>query len=840
MKIVSHILLLFGLTLFFFAPKSEAQIRRLNSAELLQSIKKLNVLGSVLYVAAHPDDENTNLISYLANDRNVNIRYLSLTRGDGGQNLIGSEQQDFLGAIRTQELLRARGIDGGKQAFSRANDFGYSKNPEETLRFWDKQKVLSDVVWAIRKYQPDVVINRFDHTTARPNHGHHTASAQLSNEAFDLAANPAVFPEQLKYVSVWQPKRLLMNVSWWWYGGKDKFEKVDKSNMLKMDLGVYYPFKGKSNTEIAAESRSQHRCQGMGTLPERGAYAEYFEHLKGEKASADVIDGINMTWSRVENGGLIDAIIREVIQAFDYNNPSASVPKLLEAQRAIEALPEGYWKKIKLEEINEVIRQCMGLYLEATAADYSVTPGEALMLNIEATNRSNVNATLKSIEFLGAGKDTTTNLVLDFNKAFKFKTQVIIPANTPYTAPYWINSGKTVGMYNVEDQNLIGLPETPRALRAKFTVEIKGRTLTFIQDIAHRFEDNAKGEMYRPLEVLPAITSKINEKVFVFDGNTSKTIQITVKAGRAKVEGKVMLNAPSDWKVSPTFQSFNIKQKGEEQIFNFSVIPPSYSSETTANVIANIDGQLYKQEQSTISYDHIPTQTILHEASAKMVKVTLQKRGNTIGYMMGAGDEVPNCLRQVGYNVTLLQDADITSESLKKYDAIVLGIRAYNTVERMKFYQPKLMDYVKEGGTLISQYNNSFELYVPDTLMTPYRMTLSRDRVTDEAATMRMLDPTNVLLNKPNPISQQDFEGWIQERGLYFPNTWDKEKFTPVLGCNDMAEPSKDGALLLARYGKGFYIYTPLAFFRQLPGGVPGAYKLFTNMLSVGKVRKED
>jgi hypothetical protein len=395
-------------------------------------------------------------------------------------------------------------------------------------------------------------------------------------------------------------------------------------------------------------------------------------------------------------------------------------------------------------------------------------------------------------------------------------------------------------MYNVEDQNLIGLPETPRALRAKFTVEIKGRTLTFIQDIAHRFEDNAKGEMYRPLEILPAVTSKLNDKVFVFDGNTSKTIQVTVKAGRAKVEGKVMLNAPSDWKISPTFQAFSIKQKGEEQVFSFSVTPPTYSTETTVNAIANIDGQLFKQEQSIIAYDHIPTQTILHEASAKMVKVTLQKRGNTIGYVMGAGDEVPNCLRQIGYNVTLLQDADMTGESLKKYDAVVLGIRAYNTVERIKFYQPKLMDYVKEGGTLISQYNNSFELYVPDTLIAPYRMTLSRDRVTDEASAMRMLDPTNVLLNKPNPISPQDFEGWIQERGLYFPNAWDKEKFTPVLGCNDMAEPSKDGALLVARYGKGFYLYTPLAFFRQLPAGVPGAYKLFTNMLSVGKVRKED
>ena len=826
-KLISTFLLALVVVVNLFA-----QTKKYNSAEIHEGLKKLNVLGSVLYVAAHPDDENTNLISFLSNDKHLETRYLSLTRGDGGQNLIGSEQAELLGAIRTQELLRARGIDGGKQAFSRANDFGFSKNPTETLQKWDKQKVLSDIVWAIRKHQPDVVINRFSTSTERPNHGHHTASAILATEAYDLASDPTAFPEQLKYVSVWKPNRHLMNLSWWFYGGKEKFELIDKSKWLKMDIGSYYPSKGKSNTEIAAESRSQHRCQGMGTMPERGEYSEYFETIKGTPPTMDVLEGINTTWGRLENGALIGVILRDVERNFDDNNPSASVPRLLEAYKMIEALPDSYWKRVKYDEIKEIIRACMGLYIEATAADFSTAAGEKLKVNFEIINRSEMAlAQLKAVSIEPIGFDSVMNLNLARNKDYKFKTTVIVPTKTPLTNSYWLNEPFTNSMYQVNNQELIGLPETPRAMRAKFSMLLGDRLVDFYSDICYKFEDAVKGETYRPLEVVPPIFVSMTDKVYVFPNSQSKNIDVVVKSGsQDSIGGSVTLRTEVGWRIFPEKHNFSIKKKGEEKTFSFTVYPPSNSTEGKIEALANINNTNYGKKLITIQYDHIPTQMILQDASARVVKLDFRQEPRKIAYVMGAGDEIPQSLRQVGYEVTLLDEKNITAENLKNYDVVIMGIRAYNTVERLKVHQPKLYQFVEDGGTMIVQYNNNFDIFLDE--LAPYKMKLARDRVTDENAEMRFLAPKNPVLNYPNVITQRDFEGWVQERGLYFPSEWDP-KMEAILSCNDPTEPAKNGSLLVAKYGKGYYVYTGLAFFRELPAGVSGAYRLFGNIISL-------
>lgn len=801
------------------------------SAEIYDALKKLNVLGSVLYVAAHPDDENTNLISFLSNEKHLEARYLSLTRGDGGQNLIGPEQAELLGVIRTQELLRARGVDGGKQTFSRANDFGFSKHPTETLKKWDKQKVLADAVWAIRKYQPDVVINRFTTSTERPNHGHHTASAMIGLEAYDLASNPKAFPEQLKYVSVWKPTRYLMNVSWWFYGGRDKFEQIDKSKWLKMDIGAYYPLKGKSNTEIAADSRSQHRCQGMGTLPERGEYSEWFEVLKGEKVERDILEGVNTTWSRIPNGALIGVIIDDIIKEFNFDNPSASVPKLLDVYKMIEALPSGYWKKVKIEEIKDIIRWSLGLYAEASAADFSASNNEKMRINFEVINRSGVHVELKSLSIEPVGKDSTLNLNLVQNKNNKFKLSVAIPKDLPYTNAYWLNKSHDANMYEVDNQELIGLPETPRGLKVKFSTVIADRAIDFYADVVYKFEDPVRGEVFRPFEITPPVFVALDNKAYIFVDNQPKQVKVTVKAGsQDSTYGTLSLKMPKDWRFVPEKHYFYTKKKGEEKTFTFEVYAPSNATEGDLTAVATINNQEFDKRLVTIQYEHIPTQMVLLESKAKLTKLDLKKENRKIAYIMGAGDEIPQSLRQIGYEVSILEDKDINTENLKKFDVLIMGIRAYNAVERLKVHQPKLYDFVDKGGTMIVQYNNNFDIYLDE--IAPFKLKISRDRVTEEDSEMRLLAPNHDVLNTPNKITQTDFGGWVQERGLYFPSEWDA-KAEAILSCNDANETPKNGGLLVAPYGKGYYVYTGLAFFRQLPAGVPGAYRLFTNIINL-------
>ena len=809
------------------------QPQKPNSVEIYNQIKKLNFLGTVLYIAAHPDDENTKLISYLSNDIHARTGYLSLTRGDGGQNLVGPELRELLGVIRTQELLEARKIDGGEQFFSRANDFGFSKNPNETLKIWNKDEVLSDVVWAIRNFQPDVVINRFDHRTAGTTHGHHTSSALLSVEAFDLVNNPDVYSNQLKYVSTWQPKRLFFNTSWWFYGSKEKFDAADKTNLVNLKTGVYYESVGKSNQEIAALSRSRHQSQGFGSTGSRGEEDEYLEFLKGDfpKDKTNIFDGIDTTWNRVKNGKEIGIILSNVEANFDFKNPSASVPELVKAYSLIQSLDNEHWKSIKTSEIKKIIAACSGLYLEAVADSQEVIPNSTIKVKVEAINRSAINMKLTGIGAVPVNESKSETVSdLQNNSSYTSTLELKIPKEFTYSNPYWLNEKGTVGMYRVDNQENIGIPDVIRQIKVGFWITIYGTEIPFERNVIFKENDNVKGEVYQPLDVVPAITSSFGDKIYIFNSNQPKKVLIKVTSGKDAISGKVQLTANSNWIVSPKEIEVNFDKKGETKTVEFTVTPPKNAEEIVLKSSVTVNGETFDKEKIDINYPHIYKQMVLKTAEAKALKMDIKIDPKNIAYIMGAGDEVPNSLHQMGYNVTIIKSEDITTENLQKYDVIITGIRAYNTVNELKLKQNILLDMVKNGKTMIVQYNTAGE-FVTDNIA-PFPLKISRDRVTEEDAEVRFLEPNTPVLNYPNKITSQDFKGWTQEQGLYYPNEWDKN-FTPILSANDKGETPKNGALLVAKYGKGTYIYTGLSFFRELPEGVSGAYRLFANLISV-------
>ncbi|MFI8380166.1 PIG-L family deacetylase [Leeuwenhoekiella sp. NPDC079379] len=805
-----------------------------SSSEIYEQLEGLNFLGTALYFAAHPDDENTAMISYLANTVHARTGYLALTRGDGGQNLIGPEIRELLGVIRTQELLAARSTDGGEQRFTRANDFGYSKNPEETLAIWERDQVLSDVVWAIRNFKPDVIINRFDHRSPGTTHGHHTTSAMLSVQAFDLVNDPEVFPKQLELTETWQPKRLFFNTSYWFYGGQEAFDNADKSNLVKVDVGSYYPSFGLSNTEISASSRSQHKSQGFGNTGSRGDQIEYLELLKGDyPQNGNLFEGIDTSWNRVKGGAAIGKILEAVEKNYDFKNPAASLPQLLEAYELIKKLKDAHWRDLKITQITALIKACAGLYLEATTGQQTAVANETIAVNFEAINRSDFPITLENIVLEPSGEkyDVAEPLrSLNFNKRYNMQQKFNTGA-ADLTTAYWLKEEGSVGIYKVTDQRLIGLPETPKAFKAVFNLKMGGVTIPVTTDLVYKYNDRVDGEVYEPFEIVPKASVAVKDPVIIFANAEPKKITAEVTAYTSNLSGTVGLNVPSGWTVSAP-QKLAIAQKGETKSYAFTVTPPKNASEGILQPQLQLNDKTLTTKITKIDYEHIPLQTLVLPSTNKLVRLDIAKKGNYIGYIAGAGDAIPESLEQIGYQVAQLNINDVTAESLKQFDAVVMGIRAYNILDELKYKQPLLLDYVNNGGTMVVQYNTARGFNFPN--LGPYPLELSSNRVTDEFAKVTIIDPSAEILNVPNKITAKDFEGWVQERGLYFPVNWD-EAYKPLISMHDKDENPNEGSLLVAKYGKGHYIYTGLSFFRELPAGVSGAYRLFTNMLSIGK-----
>lgn len=793
--------------------------QKLNSVEIYEQIQKLNFLGKVLYVAAHPDDENTKLITYFSNHYHAQTAYLSLTRGDGGQNLIGTELREKLGAIRTQELLAARRIDGGEQFFTRANDFGFSKEPNETFAIWNKNEVMEDVIQVIETFRPDIIVNRFAHNTPGTTHGHHTASAMLSLEAYDLVKH--------------QPKRIFFNTSWWFYGSQEAFDAADKSKLLSINSNVFYPLKGKSNNEIAALSRSQHKCQGFGTLGTRGDEIEYLELLKGDLPSnTNLFEGIDTSWNRVAGGNEIGKILYEIEKNFNFGNPSVHIPNLIKAYDLIQKLEDSHWKEIKSKQIIKIIEACSGLFMEAIADTETITKESKFNLQLEVINRSQSNVKLISINALNI-KNETQNKPLKNNEKVNLQFKDVVVGNeVDYSNLFWLKEQQTEGMYKVSDKSIRILPEISTSFPVIFTMEIEGKTIEYVKNISYKFNNPDDGETYVPFTILPEFTSTIEPKVIIFNSTQPKEITVKVKAHKANASGKLSLAIPQDWKIEPKEIPFTIEAKNEERKFTFKVYPTK--PEITSKLVAQIstsNGTLDK-ELVTIQYPHIPKQTILVASESKVVKLDIATKGKNIGYIMGAGDEVNKNLENLGFQVTNLNPNEITTENLKSFDAVILGIRAFNVVDELKFKNKTLFDYVANGGNVIVQYNTTNNLITKE--IAPYNLKLSRDRVTDENAKVTFLAPNHKVLNQPNKISEKDFTGWVQEQGLYYPNEWSSE-FIPILASNDEGETPKKGGLLIAKHGKGNYIYTGLSFFRELPEGVSGAYRLLANLIALDK-----
>lgn len=834
-----HIWVFLCCSLFVFSFTQAQAPKPSSPSDIYHAIEKLNFLGSALYVAAHPDDENTRLISYLSNNVHARTAYLSLTRGDGGQNLIGPELRELLGVLRTQELLAARRIDGGEQLFSRANDFGYSKNPKETLDIWNKESILGDMVTAIRKFKPDVIINRFDHRSPGTTHGHHTASAMLSMEAFDMANDANAFSERLTNTETWQPKRLFFNTSWWFYGSEEAFEKADKSKMITMDVGTYYPILGKSNNEIASLASSQHLCQGFGRLSSRGEQPEYVELLKGDLPDnpTDLFAGIDTSWNRITGGAPIGALLYAVEKNFNFKAPHLHLPQLVQAYRLLQKVEDAHWKTIKTAELTAIILAVAGLHLEVTAEHGYANPGESVSFNLEALNRSPEAIKLSGIRING-DLHSSASLALGENQLVSQKLDLRIPLQTKYTSPYWLMEKGTLGTYKVTDMELVGEPETPRAFHVTFDLEIAGTVIPVEKPVIYRYAKPEKGELYQPFEIVPEATASFKDKVIIFADDTPKEIPVIVKAHADNLSGTLALRFDQGWTVPQDTKPFSIAKKGDEQTIYFTLRPPETETESYITSVIQLNGQNISKELISIDYDHVPMQTILLPSEAKTVRLDIEKAGEHIGYIMGAGDEMPTSLEQIGYDVQIIDPLSILEGSLKEYDAVVLGIRAYNVIGELQFKQRFILDYVKEGGTLIVQYNTANRWGKQFENIAPYPLEISGDRVTNESSEVRILAKDHPLMNYPNKITSSDFNGWVQERGLYFPDTWGPE-FTPILGMNDEGESEKKGSLLVAPYGKGNYIYTGLSFFRELPAGVPGAYKLFSNMLSIGKDKLE-
>lgn len=815
--------------IFFFGQQLSAQApKKPNAAELKQALNKLEVLGTVMYLAAHPDDENTRLIAYMANEEKLRTAYLAMTRGDGGQNLIGTEIREYLGIIRTQELLAARRTDGGEQFFTRANDFGFSKDPDETLNIWEMEDVLADVIWNIRRFRPDVIITRFDTARGRDGmHGHHTASAILAQEAFEKAADPSVFPEQLQFVKPWQPKTLYWNT--YNFGGSFTSEHTNQEGYFEIDLGAYNELLGLSYDEISALSRSQHKSQGFGSTGRRGELKEYLMYWKGDLPKEDIFANIDQSWSRVEGGQEIGRMIAKANADFNMENPAVIVPQLMTIKKKIEGINDQYWKTVKLNELGNIIKGALGLFLEVRAPDKSAANGEKVDFTLEAINRSNIPVEFTGMRFLNSTSEMFTRIDLPNNQLINSKSSFVI--NGPISQPYWLKEEGPVGMYKVEDQQLRGLPENPPALSAQINLSIAGEPMTFEVPVVYKENDRVDGEVYSPFVITPPVYVSMDASVIMFPDNEAKAVEVLVKAGKDSVSGMINMNLPKGWQASENNIKYNLAKKGDEQRFQLKILPPNEPSEAYMTVEATYGNNVYDRSLKVIDYPHIPTQTIFPKSKVKIVKVDIQKKGQYVGYIMGSGDDIPASLEQVGYTVDLLDPEKITSESLKNYDAVIIGIRAYNTIDRMNFIQPELMKFVEAGGTVITQYNTSMR---DQPAIGPYNFSISRDRVTVEDAKVRILAKDHPIINGPNKITEKDFEGWVQERGLYFPDQWD-EHYTPILSSNDPGETPKNGGLLVTKFGKGYFVYTGYSWFRELPAGVPGAYRLFTNMISLGQ-----
>jgi len=862
-----------------------------------QSLDKLNVLGSVLMIGAHPDDENTAVITYLARGRKLRTGYLSLTRGEGGQNLLGNEQSEYLGALRTQELLAARRLDGASQYFTRAVDFGFTKTASETLGKWGHDRILSDIVWVIRQQQPDVIVLCFSGTPA-DGHGQHQVSAILGREAFDAAADPAKFPEQLKWVQPWQAKRVLQarftppggaiggsggpggpvanagaapngtgrgggrggsggggrGGGRGGSGGGGRGAPVEGA--INLPVGDYDPVLGRSYREISVLSRSQHKSQAMVSTLAFGAQSAAMVVVGGAPAKDDLMEGIDDTWTRLQGGARVGELIARAQHDFDDSHPEKTVSTLLEARslvaamaQAVPAIPGRQWAQWKLDEIDHAIALCAGVRAEAQAGAFAYVPGATADIRLTAINRSHLPLTLAGVHVIGWGDSTpdVKNQNLPYNQEQTVNLKLTVPKDQPYSQPFWLRGDHSGDTYEIQDQTLIGRADTVPEVMVRFDFNVDGRPFSVTEPLHYRYADPSRDEFVRPVVVEPPVSVVMPSKNFVIAIGTVREVSVLVHSMVANQSGELTFEAPSGWKVDPPKGSFDLKDAGATEEVKFRLTPPAVPGAGDFKVTAKLEsGTQVAAAVNVIDYAHIPAQTIFEGSSGKIAAVQMKVLAKRVGYVMGSDDKMPEAIRQMGCQVDLLDEKALSTGNLGVYDAIVTGLRAYAVRADLRAAQKRLLEYVYNGGTLVVQYNRLDDRRISPSVadafdhMGPYPFVLSQgnsQRVTEEDATVKFLDPASPVVRSPNVITAADFDGWIQERGIYFADTWDPRYQTPF-ETHDTGDKDLKGSLLYTRYGKGAYVYTSFSWFRELPAGVPGAFRIFANLISAGKAAK--
>ncbi len=819
----------FFFIIFYFCLSNQILSQKNNFysvSNISSMLEKLDVFGKVLYIAAHPDDENTRLIAYLANEKKYETAYLSATRGGGGQNFLGTHLKDNLGLIRTQELLEARKIDGGQQFFTSAIDFGYSKEPIETLNFWNEEKILSDFVWIIRKFRPDIIITRFNQT---PNitHGHHTASAMLADKAFNLASDPSAFPEQLKYVKIWKPKRLMWNTSRRFFNLDD----YDIDKMIKIDVGVYNNKMGKSYNEIASESRSMHKSQAFGSLRRRGSEVELIVHSQGVKAENDIMDRVDTSWDRIKPNDALKSYIKQAKDSFNIDKPYQIIDYLSLAHKELNRVFDRDWRSIKKNEIKNLIKASSGLFFEALSNVELASYGEEIKVKFDVINRSPYPMKLNKIQI--NEKEFIIDDSLKNNKLFSIEKSFRLPLENEVSEKYWLKNPSEFGSYNINDQKLIGEADNKPVLEAKFIFKVNGQQISYISPITYKLNSPINGDEYRPFNIgNPIYLNPKNDLEYLVNTN-KKQLEVEVISGTNDINARIYLDVPEGTKVDPEFYDINFKNKNEKKLLNFNVsLPGNKNSINKISYKAKIGDKILSRGINKIIYSHISHQTRFPNSEVSLIKFDLNTKAKNIAYLMGSGDKIPESLSLVGYNVDLFEKNDINVDNLKDYDALIIGVRAFNSDKSLLDIKPQLMNFMESGGNVIIQYNTSRNLDV--NKFSPYPFTLSRNRVSQENAPVRIINSKHPVLNYPNKITLEDFNGWVQERGLYFPNSWSNE-FETVISSNDKGESPNNGGILISKVGDGYFVYTSYSWFRQLPAGVSGAYKLFTNLISLGK-----
>ena len=791
------------------------------SGELYVKLQKLHSLKRVLYVAAHPDDENTRALAWFSLGEKAEAAYFSVTRGDGGQNLLGNELSEELGVLRTQELLSARSFDKARQYFSRGVDFGYSRSAEESFEKWGKDEMLSDLVLVIRQFKPDVIITRFP-PDSRGGHGHHTASAILAIEAFQKAADDKFLPNQVKEHGAWTTTSIYWNTSIWWNGSLDSLAEKDP-NYIVQDIGGYSPELGMSFNEIGTLARSEHKCQGFGATIERGSRREFFQHLKGEKLENSFFEKNKQNWGDIVDKNF-EKEFESLLKNFDFRDPSNNVESLLAIKNGLGKMENSSIKEEKLALCNELIADCLGLFVELLGPDYCFVSGEEQNLNLHLLNRSKVDVWLQSVSINGEeNQEVNEPLMTDM----RFVDSLTFSGKAQRSGPYWLR--QSFGdRFNVSNPKDLGKAENDPTVSAECVFRIDKDTFTLKVPAEYKWRDPSFGERRREFICVPAFTVNPDKNIVILKPGGETKVRLKIHAFQENVNGKLYLSVPSGWILSENEISFETKDKHEERWIEFDL----KVAENAENGSLQINGEAGNMFSSytEIEYDHIPTQIIFSNAQFKCIHLDARIQKGKVAYIKGVDDAVPQAIEQLGFELDMLEVSDLATTDLSDYNSVVLGIRIYNVHPELTNFNQKLKDYIEQGGNLVMQYNTASRSLRGQTFG-PGGFELSRNRVTEEDAAVTFLNEKHPLMNYPNKISQKDFKGWVQERGLYFAGKWD-DSFTPLFSWHDKDQDDVKGALIVSKLGEGRFIYTGISFFRELPKGVGGAYRLFANILS--------